>query len=694
MSTSTRQLAAIMYTDIVGYTAIMQKDESGAVEMIKRYNASLEKYVTQFGGRILNYYGDGSLCIFNSASSAVDCSIALQSELRNEPVVPLRIGLHVGEVFFENEKALGDGVNVASRIQSLSQQNTILLSEEVYDKVKNNNSVSAVSLGRFDFKNVGKPMQVFALTNEGLTVPKRRDLQGKLEKKNTSKRNVFAVASVGVAALVIFLVYDSFFISPGVKSIAVLPFVDMSPGQDHEYFSDGLSEELINMLVRVPNLKVTARTSAFAFKGKNDDIRTIASKLKVDYVLEGSVRETADRYKVTAQLIEARDGSHLWSETIEKDKGDILTLQDEIANSVVKTLRVSLLNDIDYGERQANQDALNLYLQGRYNNIHHKVDQAIKNYWAAIRIDPKYTKAWAGLAWTYTIMYPSDSLTSSEILQKRKRFAEKAYSLNPNEPEAIRAMIQVHQGEGDYDRMREMAKRGLDLEPNNVDILLFATNPLYYDHRFGEAISMIKRAIEIDPLNYLHHAVLSGLYLMEGRLDEALESMKTGFELGKDVPGMYYGMAVMSLIDGDIQKSIEYFDNIDFVENPWAKIFSFIPKYIGGRGVEARAILDWAVAEQSDYFPMEIATCFAFMNDFDNAFKYLERARNTQNEGLKYIREDYFFGADLRADPRYKNLLRKMNLPDKQIKWSLYDHLKSKERKRNFSKVSAVSGRK
>jgi class 3 adenylate cyclase len=200
-----RQLAAIMFTDIVGYTAMMQQNEEKAVAVIKHYNAALEKWVTHFNGQVVNYYGDGSLCIFSSATDAVNCSLAVQKDLKTEPVVPLRIGLHIGEVFFEDAKALGDGVNVASRVQSLGQENTILISEEIHDKIKNNASITTISLGHFDFKNVDKSLEVFALTNDGLFVPQRKKMEGKLKKKNVQKRNIIAALSVVLLVVVAFL---------------------------------------------------------------------------------------------------------------------------------------------------------------------------------------------------------------------------------------------------------------------------------------------------------------------------------------------------------------------------------------------------------------------------------------------------------------------------------------------------------
>src|SRR5687767_6278475 len=370
MTTQSRQLAAIMFTDIVGYTAMMQQNEDKAVAVIKHYNASLEIWVSHFNGQVLNYYGDGSLCIFSSATDAVNCSLAIQKDLKNEPVVPLRIGLHIGEVFFEDAKALGDGVNVASRVQSLGQENSILISEEVHDKIKNNASVTATSLGHFDFKNVGKSMEVFALTNEGLFVPQRKKMQGKLKKKNHQKRNIIVVLSFILLIVAAFFIYKNFFAKNDKvadKSIAVLPFADMSAGKDQEYFADGLSEELLNLLAKIPQLRVAARTSAFKFKGEKIDVKEVAQKLNVAHVLEGSVRKSGNKVRITAQLVKATDGYHLWSQTYDRTLDDIFVVQDDIAGEVVKALKLTLLGaPLVTRSRPVDPEAYNLALQGRF----------------------------------------------------------------------------------------------------------------------------------------------------------------------------------------------------------------------------------------------------------------------------------------------------------------------------------------
>src|SRR5258705_7570229 len=302
--TQARQLAAIMFTDIVGYTAMMQANEQKAVAVIKHYNSSLEKLVQQYNGQLLNYYGDGSLCTFPNATDAANCSLELQKELKDDPEVQLRIGLHIGEVFFENEKALGDGVNVASRVQSLGQENTILVSGEFYDKIKNNPSFSTVSLGRFDFKNVVTSLEIFAVSNEGLFIPQRRKMEGKLKKRPGKKRFIIAVSLIILVCTAGFLIYRTYFTGNAAsgsndQSIAVLPFVDMSPAKDQEYFSDGMSEELLNLLSKIPTLKVISRTSSFFFKGKNLDVRKIGENLGVENILEGSIRKSGNTIRIT-----------------------------------------------------------------------------------------------------------------------------------------------------------------------------------------------------------------------------------------------------------------------------------------------------------------------------------------------------------------------------------------------------------
>ena len=230
----TRRLAAIMFTDIVGYTALMQKDEKTAADIRAHHRKEFQQYHEKYHGEILQYFGDGTLSVFKSGVEAVECAIAIQNALKKGEPVPLRIGLHIGDIVFDGTDIYGDGVNLASRIESMSVAGAVLLSGKLNDELNNHKQISTISLGYFELKNIKNPIEVFAVANEGIKVPERSELKGK-QKQQT-------------------------------KSIAVLPFVNMSSDKENEYFSDGMTEEIINALAKIKGLKVTSRTSSFFFK--------------------------------------------------------------------------------------------------------------------------------------------------------------------------------------------------------------------------------------------------------------------------------------------------------------------------------------------------------------------------------------------------------------------------------------------
>src|SRR5688572_14275478 len=528
-----RQLAAIMFTDIVGYTAMMQANEQKAVAVIKQYSSTLEKLVRQFDGQVLNYYGDGSLCIFSSATDSVDCSLALQKELKNEPGVPLRIGLHIGEIFFEEAKALGDGVNVASRIQSLGQENTILLSGEIYDKIKNNSSFSTISLGQFHFKNLDKPLEVFALSNEGLFIPKRSKMEGKL-KKNTGKRRIIITTGLLVLLLTAcFFIYKTFFTDrsgsvTNEQSIAVLPFIDMSPAKDQEYFSDGMSEELLNLLAKIPGLKVISRTSSFSFKGKNLDVRKIGDNLGVANILEGSIRKSGNVVRITAQLIEVRNGTHLWSETYDREMRDVFVVQDEISKMIVDILKIKLI------DKQANQvassftenpDAHEDYLKGRYYwnmRTDDGIKKAIGYFEDAISKDSNYAAAYAGLADTYLTLYDYGLMSIDESTPKAKDAAQRALKINKMLAEAHNSLAHIDLHEWKWESAENGFRRAIELNQSYVLAHHWYALCLTALGRGNEAVDEMKKARELDPLSTRINADLGMAYLAAGKYDDAI----------------------------------------------------------------------------------------------------------------------------------------------------------------------------
>ena len=662
-----RQLAAIMFTDIVGYTAMMQQNEEKAVAVIKHYNASLEKLVKHFNGQVLNYYGDGSLCIFSSATDAVNCSLAVQKDLKTEPVVPLRIGLHIGEVFFEDEKALGDGVNVASRVQSLGQENTILISGEIHDKIKNNASVTAISLGYFDFKSVDKSLEVFALTNDGLFVPQRNKMEGKLKKKNLQKRNVIAALSI------ILLIAAAFFINKiflakndkaADKSIAVLPFVDMSAGKDQEYFSDGLSEELLNLLAKIPELKVIGRTSSFSFKGKNEDLRSIAQKLGVAHILEGSVRKDGNKIRVTAQLIRATDGSHLWSETYDRDLEAIFKLQDEIASAVVAQLKLKLLTAPSSTATSTNIEVHNLILQGNY--FFDKLDKenvakALDFYFQALAIDSLDARVWGVIARTYSRQSWQNDIEQNEGYEKARKTAAKAIALDNNLAEGYMVLANVKfYHDFDWDGAEATYQKALSLEPGNADVLRRLGSLASTLGHWEEGLQFTEQSLAFDPLRVVTYNSKGNNLTYTNRLDEAIGSFKKALELNPQFQSVHMNLGIVYLLQGKPemalaemrQETMEVF-----------KRFGLALAYHAlGRKKEADEELTNYIAIYQNDWAYLIAEIYAFRGEKDKAFEWLEKAFERKDSWLVEIKGNPLF-KNLEGDPRHTAFLRKMKLP-------------------------------
>lgn len=564
-----RHLAAILFTDIVGYTALMQQDEKKAVSVIRHYNAVLDACVSAHRGKVLNYYGDGSLCAFPSATEAVHCSIEIQKQLQTEPVVPLRMGLHIGEIFFENDKALGDAVNIASRIQSLGQANAILFSAEVKDKIKNYPEFKCASLGLFEFKNVDEPIEVFALANEGLAIPKRETMEGKL-KSSYSKNNKTDRKNLIIAAVVILLLASGFFLysilnkkprfTGKEKSIAVLPFTNMSSEKENEYFSDGMTEEITTQLSKIADLKVIARTSTMLYKDSKKSIKEIAEELGVASVLEGSVQKIGNEIRITAQLIDANTQEHIWAEKYDRNFKEVFAIQSEVAQEIAKQLNVRLTKDEKIRIEKIptnNPEAYEYYLQGYqlHTNFYETrkmeyFDNSRAMFEKALVLDPGYALAHAGLADlynTYTGAIKKDSL----MLLLQMKEIEKAWEIDSTIDYINNVMGSVEQsGKGNKEISFRYFLKAVEINPNNSNnlwglALLIGGNFGLYD----EAKLLLDRAIKLDPLtanNFLMRGYCN--FILNNR-DEAIRDQEIAIKLE---PDFYWAMDVIAEIYSSI----------------------------------------------------------------------------------------------------------------------------------------------
>lgn len=673
-----RQLAAILFTDIVGYTALMQENEQKAVALIKHYNSALEKIVGIHEGKVLNYYGDGSLCIFPSATEAVICANALQSELQSEPPVPLRIGLHVGEVFFEDGKALGDGVNVASRIQSLGQANTILFSKEIFDKIKNHPEFKAVSLGHFDFKNVDEAVEVFALANEGLSVPKKEQMSGKLKelkKKNVFQRNIIITVSVLILLVACIFLYIKYFNkenSAVEKSIAILPFRNMSNDPQQEYFAEGMMDEVLNHLYKIGGMNVISRTSSMAYKDSKKTSKEIANELGVGNLLEGSVQKEGDHIRIIVQLINGKTDQHLWAETYDREFKDVFYIQSDIAQQIAAALKVRI--DPDVKERiekkpTENIEAYNLYLQAI--DAQASLNKSISLLDAAIVLDSTFADAYAFKAtcWLFRGGYDGD-LNSQDAINHAQPLLEKALQLNPN-------LASAHSGialmnllyKWDFETVENEFQKVLQLNPSNTEIALSFSDFLLAMGRFGEALNYCADAFTKDSTS---PSIRWGLALSQYYNNNSKKALQT---MGTTV-SLFENNTFIRLNDIRINNYAGKYDNAVIAFRKYISLFgqhlypyilghAAIAYYKTGQKDSAQKFLNEIIirSKQSpvgspSYFAAGIYTA---MGKNDEAIKWLQKAYTDHEVEMYWLKVEPLF-KPLRNDPRFKALLNKVFL--------------------------------
>jgi TolB-like protein/class 3 adenylate cyclase len=505
----TRRLAAILFTDIVGYTAMMQKDEQHAVSINQRYEIILKQFVLSHGGEILNDYGDGSLCSFSSATEAIRCSIEMQQEFQMEPKVPLRIGLHIGEIFFEDGKVLGDGVNIASRIQSLGQSNTILFSKEIFDKLRNQSEFKSVSLGSFELKNVDEPMQVYALSNEGLNVPNRNTMEGKLKteiienKKRVlkRKRKILLLLILATVAGIIYFQFISVRLTSVGKSIALLPFTVI--GSDENHLGDGLIDDILVHLSKIKELKVISNKTSSRYNNTNKSFKEIGEELKVTTLMTGSIQQKGDSIRIIAQLIDTKSENTLWAEDYIREIKEVFDLEAEVATKIVIALKTKLTQEEqrDLTKRYTeNPEAYKYYSKGRSFWLINNFDSAESYYRQAIQSDPQYAQAYAALAECYAVR--RKGLTQSDAMNIANTYAVKALSLDNNLSDAYTILGFIQQNFlYEWAESKRTLKKAIDLDPNYSFAHFYYGNLLQFTGDEKEGLNEVKKALELDPLS-------------------------------------------------------------------------------------------------------------------------------------------------------------------------------------------------
>ena len=677
-----RRLAAILFTDVVGYTALMERDEAAGRRVRARHESLVRAQVALYHGRWIEEKGDESLSVFPSTFEAVNCALALQAELDGDPELALRIGIHLGDVTLEDGRVYGDGVNVAARIRPLAGPGGIAVSDPVHDSIKNQPDINSVSLGERELKNVSAAMTVWSVTGSaglpadgpGPTQPARRKSVPLL---------VGLVVAVGLTAVWVGTRDRSPVeaISP-IRSLAVLPLDDPSATEAEAYFSFGMTEALIAELAKVEGLRVISRTSVTLYEGTKLPIREIAAQLGVDGIIEGSILRSGERVRITAQLIDARTDSHIWAESYDRDLGDVLPLQAEIAREIALRVKVAVLPRAEVASgssRPMSSEAYEAYLKGYYFvNKRTRADtlRALRYFLEVIRLEPDHPLGYSGLADEYSCapthswsipdseIWPS---VPSEMIARARENAEKAVKLDPLSGAAHNSLALVSTfGDWDFEAAEAEFHRALELAPGNAWAHYAYHYLLAFQGRFDEARVHLDRTLALDPLRAEYGMALAAFYQWTGDAERSFYAWKQAEELDPAYPGLH-----QSVITGfcgterhDEALAALLAANRQLPDDPLVLAEVAYCRAVAGEDDQARELLQQveSLADIMYVSPVSRAKVLAGLGEHDRALDALEQGIRERDFQVVYLAIDSTWDP-LREDPRFVELLERVGLP-------------------------------
>jgi adenylate cyclase len=539
-----RKLAAILSADVEGYSRLMGDDELATVRAITEYRAVIASAVAGHAGRVVDAPGDNVLAEFASVVDAVQGAVDIQREIQSRNAdlpasrrMRFRIGINLGDVIVEGDRLYGDGVNIAARLEGLAEGGGICLSGTAYDQVEGKLPFGYEFMGEHTVKNIARPVRVYRLH-----LGPRPVLRPSPGSRSAGRRLVTGV--VGALVLAVLLgagVWAGWrwlrppesagLPLPDRPSVAVLPFSNLSQDPTQEYFSDGVTEDLITGLSKVSGLFVIARNSAFTYKGKPVKVREVSRDLGVRYVLEGGVQRAGSRVRITAQLVDATTGYHIWAERYDREVRDIFAVQDEVTQQIVRALAVKLTENEKTRIGRAPTGVLEAYdlvLRGkdaRQRTTREGNAEARRLFVKALDLDPEYALAYAGLGWTHLQSWQFLWTTDRESLARARELSERAIALDNTLANAYQLLAQIHLWQKEHDRAIALAERAVALAPNDADGYETLAEILGWSGRPEESIGSIRHAMRLNPhYPFFYLWTLGHAYYLTERRQEALDT--------------------------------------------------------------------------------------------------------------------------------------------------------------------------
>jgi adenylate cyclase len=642
---SERRLAAIMFTDMVGYTVLTQRNETLAMELLGEQRQLIRKFLAIHKGREIDTIGDGFLVEFASALDAVRCAVEIQSGFQElnahrpkEKQIWIRIGVHLGDVIHIGNQVAGDAVNIASRIEPLALPGGICVTAQVYGSVVSKFQAGFESLGMPQLKNVVTPIEVYRISGLGEAVDN-------------------PIPNTG---------------SPASDRVAVLPLINFSPDQSDEYFADGLTEELISSVSRTKGLRVIARTSIMRYKGSSKSIAEIGRELNVGSILEGSVRKAGNKVRISVQFVDTSNEEPRWSQDYDREIEDVLDIQSDIAQKVAEALREHVFGSLPHpanGIVTRNPEAYLNYLRGRqlWNQRNEaSLRRAISFFEEALKIDSRYTIAYTGLADSYATLALLEYMAPHEAYPKTRDAVQKALSLDPDLAEAHTSLGLIKfQYDWDWDRAEQEFREAIKINPNYPPAHHFFADYLKAMGRFEEALSEIEKAQELDPLSLAINTGVGHVLYLSGQYDRAIEQYKRAVDLDPDFMMTHVWFGRPYLEKGMFTAAISELETAVKLSGESTLTLAMLGHGLAsaGRGEEALQIIQkLKERSKSEYVPSYwMAVIYNGFRDRDQVIAWMRKAFEERSSWLVWSNVEPRF-AWLRIDPDFASLLKEMNL--------------------------------
>ena len=628
-----------MFTDMVGFTSLTQANESLSLEVLDRHRRLLRPIFPKYRGVEIKTIGDSFLVEFGSALDATNCAMEIQETLhdynlssRDEWRIRLRIGIHLGDVVHEGGDVLGDAVNIASRIEPVAEAEGVCVSEQVFAQVRNKVSRRFVKLVPKALKNVQFPVDVYKIEmpwefGADLDLPKETGANLRL---------------------------------------AVLPFANMSPDPNDEFFADGLTEEMITELSKIQGLRVIARTSVMPYKASATGVRQFAKELSIGSVREGSVRTSAGKVRITAQLINAVNEEHLWADRYDRELNDIFAVQSEIAANVAASLRMKLLTPSASPSRETESiEAHTLYLRGRFlwnKRSTAAVQEALNYFRNAIEKDPSYARAYTGIADCYSILVDRNDIPWSVGGPKGKEACEKALELDDALPEAHASMGLILTREFDYPGAEREYTKAIELNPGYASAYQWYALSLVIEGKMTEATRIMAIAEEADPLSpiILHNSGYDAW--VNGKDAQALEKWTRGLEVNPGFDLYHFDFAAYFISKSLVQEAMAELKRLDSNPNATGQMkamSAFLHGCVGDKEAAQQCLRSLVSEAESAWMPAgQIAWAYAGLGDVNKFYEWAMKSTEDRSFLPVWLRTLPLM-ANLRSDPRYREFLAK-----------------------------------